>query len=498
MNNFEKVKNILKKNKINHKILPVSNVITDLGIESRLGLSTLIYKSGENSFVVILRRDDKKIDNEKLLDQLNLEDLTFCTDEDLKKLDLTSGSISPILFINIKEKGFSYKVIVDKSAFEMEKVYCGTGSPNHSLELNKLEDLLKIIGDYQVLDFTSDTSDKDISEQIVLSGITPSSSKGLHLGNYLGAAKQHVEMQKKAKQAYYFIADYHALNTVVDPEVFRSNVYNTYLDFLSFGLTPEKDNVMFYIQSGIPEIAELNLILNNVVTMGELNKMHAFKDKLQKGADTESINHGLFNYPVLMAADILIFNADVVPVGEDQKQHVEITRTIAKKFNNRYGEVMTVPDVYIKKETARVVGTDGERKMSKSLGNFIAVFDSQEEIKKQVFDIKTDPARIHPDDPGDPEKNPIFTYMRFLGFDKEKLADYESRYREGSVGDVEIKEDFYEFYLDYFKEMRDRRNDLARNEDEVRELIKKNNEEARIIAVETINKVRKAVGIDKL
>lgn len=339
-------------------------------------------------------------------------------------------------------------------------------------------------------------ANKDLSKQTVYSGINPSSSAGLHLGNYLGAAKQHVEMQSKAKRAIYFIADYHSLNSVFDPEIVRSNVYNTFLDFLSFGLEPDNKNIFFYVESGVPEVAELNLILNNVVTMAELKRMHAYKDKLGKDASADSINHGLFNYPVLMAADILLFKSDVVPVGEDQRQHVEIARDIARSFNKRYGEVLKIPEVYVNKETAKVIGTDGERKMSKSLGNQVSVFDSEEEIKKQIFGIKTDPARIHPDDPGDPEKNVIFSYMRFLDFDSKKIEDFEQRYKEGKVGDVEIKKDFYEFFLEYFKEARERREKFAADEKGIRKMIDENNKAASKIAKETIGEVRKAVGLD--
>lgn len=337
---------------------------------------------------------------------------------------------------------------------------------------------------------------KDLKKLVVVSGITPSSPKGLHLGNYLGAVKGHVEMQSKLKVANYFIADYHALNLVHDPDQVRANVINTYMDYLAFGLEPERENVNFYVQSGIPEIAELNLILNNVVTMAELKRMHAYKDKFQKGVSEDSINHGLFNYPVLMAADIIIFNADIVPVGEDQVQHVEITRDIAKSFNKRYGIVLVVPEPLVKKETARVIGIDGEKKMSKSLGNDIPVFGTEEEIRKQIFAVKTDPARIHPDDPGDPEKNPIFSYMRLMDYDQGRLADFEDRYKKGTVGDVEIKKNFYEFFMDFFNEARKRRKEYEANQEDIRKLIEKNNEKVREVAIETIARVRKAVGID--
>ncbi|MBN1332036.1 tryptophan--tRNA ligase [Candidatus Dojkabacteria bacterium] len=337
---------------------------------------------------------------------------------------------------------------------------------------------------------------KDLSKQTLVTGITPSSAKGLHLGNYLGAVKPHVMFQAQVKHANYFIADYHALNTVHDPEQMRSNVRNTYLDYLSLGLEPERKNVNFYIESGVPEIAELNIILNNVVTMAELKRMHAYKDKFQKGVNEDSINHGLFNYPVLMAADILIFEPDFVPVGEDQTQHVEIARNIAQSFNKRYGEILKVPKLYVKKEVARVVGIDGKKKMSKSLGNDLPIFAAEEEIRKQIFATVTDPARIHPDDPGDPAKNPIFSYMKLMEYDDAKLKDFESRYKKGTIGDVEIKKAFFEFFMEYFKEARQRREKFAADKAGIDKLIIKNNAEVREVAAKVIQKVRKAVGVD--
>lgn len=337
---------------------------------------------------------------------------------------------------------------------------------------------------------------QDLSKQTIVSGITPSSAKGLHLGNFLGAVKNHVEFQDKVEYAYYFIADYHSLNTVFDPEQVKHNVLNTYLDYLALGLEPERGNVSFFIESGVPEIAELNLILNNVVSMGELKRMHAYKDKFQQGVSADTINHGLFNYPVLMAADILIFGADMVPVGEDQTQHVEITRDIAESFNRRYGNILKVPKLHVKKEAARIVGIDGEKKMSKSLGNDLPIFATDEEIRQQVFAVITDPNRIHPTDPGDPDKNPIFKYMELMDYDRNKLETFRERYKEGKVGDVEIKKDFYEFFLGYFSDFRKRRQSLMDNLGDVQKLIEDNNQKVRVKAQETLATVRKAVGLD--
>jgi tryptophanyl-tRNA synthetase len=326
----------------------------------------------------------------------------------------------------------------------------------------------------------------------IFSGITPSSSKGLHLGNYLGAVKPQVDYQDKG-ECLYFIADYHALNTVFDPNEFARNVYETYLDYLSLGIDTKK--TIFFIESQVKEIFELTEILNNVVTLSQMKRMHAYKDKLaDPNADIDNINMGLFNYPILMAADILAFEPDIIPVGEDQAQHVEVCRDMAVSFNARYGKVMKIPELSVSKETARVVGTDGVRKMSKSLGNDLTVFASEEEIHKQIMGIVTDPNRIHPTDPGDPRKNVIFTYFELMQYDSKKLSEYKQRYIEGTVGDVELKKEFLAFFLEYFKPFREERERLAKDEKAIIALAHENGKKASAIAADVMVRVRKSIG----
>ena len=346
----------------------------------------------------------------------------------------------------------------------------------------------------------TDTTTKEIdlvptdqlSGKRILSGITPSSSKGLHLGNYLGAVKPQVEFQDKG-QCFYFIADYHALNTVYDPITFSNNVYETYLDYLALGIDIKKTT--FYIESHIKSIFELTEILNNVVTLAEMKRMHAYKDKLaDPEADEDLVNMGLFNYPILMAADILNFEPDIIPVGEDQSQHVEICREIAQTFNNRYGFIIKVPELYVKKDVARVPGTDGIRKMSKSLGNDLTLFADEKTIYKQVMGIVTDPNRIRIDDPGDPQKNVIFKYLRLMDYNENEILSFEEKYRLGTIGDVELKKNFYEFFLSYFKQFRDKRAELAKDKDSILKLISENGAKANEAAEPIIKKIRKAIG----
>ena len=326
----------------------------------------------------------------------------------------------------------------------------------------------------------------------ILSGINPSSTKGLHIGNYFGMVKQFVELQKTG-ECFFEVANLHSLNTVYSAEEVRKNTDDVFLQYLAFGIDPEKS--VFFVESDVPEIPYLQTILNNVVTVAELQRMHGYKDKLAKEADPGELSAGLFEYPVLMAADILLFDVDMVPVGEDQKQHVEITREIARTFNNRYGDILKIPEVKIQKATARIVGTDGQRKMSKSLSNDLSIFVDEKEIYKQIMGITTDPARIRPTDPGDPTKNICFSYLRLLDFDAKRLNEYEEKYRNGTVGDVEIKKVLYETFMTYFKPLRERKVELASDPTKLREYRELGTHKAHTVASVTIQTVKYACGL---
>lgn len=338
-----------------------------------------------------------------------------------------------------------------------------------------------------------DTDNTNFKFKRPLSGITPSSTKGLHLGNYFGAVKPHVEFQQMG-DCFYFVANVHSLNTVFNKKEVESNTENIFIEYLAFGIDPKKTT--FYVESDIPAIMYMQTILNNAVMVAELMRMHAFKDKMQNNETHESINMGLFSYPMLMTADILAFKADVVPVGEDQRQHVEICRDIAKAFNARYGDVLVVPELYVKKDSAKVLGIDGERKMSKSLGNDISVFGEETEVKKQIMRIRTDPNRIHQDDPGDPAKNVAFSYLELLEYDSKDLELMRDKYKVGKIGDVEIKEKLFTNFMDYFKELREKKVELLKNLDYVKQLRIDGAQKANSVAEDTLEKVKKAVGFE--
>lgn len=326
----------------------------------------------------------------------------------------------------------------------------------------------------------------------LVSGITPSGSE-LHIANYFGAVKPLIEFQESVEEPYYFVADLHALTTIQNRNQLEKNITGVVLDFLALGLDPEK--CVFYRQSDVPENSQLAIVLANYISFGQMKRMHAFKDKLEKGASQDSINMGLFNYPILMAADILAYKADGVPVGEDQRQHVELTRDIADNFNRTYKqEIFPLPEPIISKETGKIVGTDGERKMSKSLGNIIGIFEESEVIKKQIMGCFTDPKRLKATDLGTVEGNPVFVYHDLINDNKEEIEDLKRRYREGKVGDVEVKEKLLAAHQRLFGPMREKRKELVANMDQVREILRTGAEKARRVAEKNLREVYQVIG----
>src|SRR3989344_6323888 len=284
----------------------------------------------------------------------------------------------------------------------------------------------------------------------LLSGITPSGDGSLHIGNYLGAVKQFIKLAKD-HECFLMVADLHALTTVQNKAQLQKNTETLILNELSLllgelgglGKSRGMENVTFFRQSDVPEHAYLQTILNNVTPLGLIKRAHAYKDKLEKDTSMDEINMGLFNYPVLMASDILIYKAGLVPVGKDQKQHIEITRDIAERFNKTFKtNTFKLPEPHIPEDVAVIMGTDGKRKMSKTLGNIISIFESEEIIAKQVMGTYTDPTRIHANDPGHVEGNMVFHYLDFFG-EKQKVDELKNLYTKGKIGDVEDKEYLY-------------------------------------------------------
>lgn len=317
----------------------------------------------------------------------------------------------------------------------------------------------------------------------ILSGTQPSGRP--HLGNYYGAIRQYISLQA-GNEPFYFIASYHALTAVQEPELLKEYTLGVALDFLALGLDPEQ--AILFAQHDVPEVTELTWILSCVTPMGLLERAVSYKDKIAQGL---APNHGLFAYPVLQAADILIYLSDLVPVGQDQKQHIEMTRDIAGKFNQQFGEVFTIPDSYILDETAVVPGTDG-RKMSKSYGNEIGIFDEGKILKKKIMSIVTDSAPVEA--PKDPEQSTPFLLLRLVA-SPEETADWEARYKAGGMGYGEVKGRLVELIGDRFAPFRERRHALEDDPDYVLDVLRDGGRRARAVAQEVMHKVREATGL---
>ena len=317
----------------------------------------------------------------------------------------------------------------------------------------------------------------------ILSGIQPTGK--LHLGNYFGMMRPALHLQERG-EAYLFIANYHALTSVHDAARLRQDTWDVALDFLACGLDPER--TVFFRQSDVPEVHELAWLLSTVTPMGLLERCHSYKDKVAKGI---APSHGLFAYPVLMAADILIYQSNVVPVGRDQKQHVEVTRDIAIKFNNEFGEVFTIPAPSIQDEVAVVPGLDGQ-KMSKSYGNTIDLFGDPKETKARIMRIVTDSKGL--EEPKDPKTCNIFALYKLFATDAQR-AEMEANYLGGNYGYGHAKKALLAIFEETFAPFRARRAELQANPDYVEAVLRNGAERARATAAATLDKARQEVGL---
>jgi tryptophanyl-tRNA synthetase len=318
----------------------------------------------------------------------------------------------------------------------------------------------------------------------ILSGIQPSGT--LHIGNYFGMMKPAIELQDRG-EAFYFIADYHSMTSLTDAAQRRENTLGVALDFLACGLDPTK--AVFFRQSDLPEVCELMWILGTLTPMGLLERAHSYKDKTAKGI---SPNFGLFSYPVLMAADILLYDSNLVPVGRDQKQHVEMTRDIAIKFNLTYGETFVVPEPVIKQEVATVPGLDGQ-KMSKSYGNTIDLFGDEKATRKKIMSIVMD-SRTPAEPKPDADQNLAVQLLKLVA-PADVSADYEARLRAGGLGYGDLKKGLFEHYWNHFAEARARRAELAANLDYVDGVLRDGATRARALAGGVLTRARKAAGL---
>ena len=319
----------------------------------------------------------------------------------------------------------------------------------------------------------------------ILSGIQPSGA--LHLGNYFGMMLPAIELQAKG-EAYYFIANYHSMTSLFDAAQRRANTLDVALDFLACGLDPKKS--VFFKQSDVPEVTELSWMLTTLTPMGLLERAHSYKDKVAKGI---APNHGIFAYPVLMAADILIYDSNIVPVGKDQKQHVEVTRDIAGKFNEQYGRTFVIPEPVIREEVALVPGTDGQ-KMSKSYGNTIEIFGEEKATRKKIMGLVMD-SRTPQEPKPDAEKNIAIQLLKLVA-PANVAKDFEDRLRAGGLGYGDLKKALFEHYWNYFAEARAKRAELAANLDYVNGVLVDSANRARSLAQKVLKRAKVASGLD--
>ncbi len=317
----------------------------------------------------------------------------------------------------------------------------------------------------------------------ILSGIQPSGV--LHIGNYFGMMRPAIELQKEG-ETFYFIADYHALTSVRNPEALRENSRRVALDFLACGLDPER--AALFRQSDVPQVTELAWILSTVAPMGLFERAHSYKDKLARGLASTV---GLFSYPVLMAADILIYDSDAVPVGKDQKQHIEITRDLAVKINETYGQVFKLPEPRINPDTQVVPGLDGQ-KMSKSYGKNIDIFGDEKETRKRVMSIVTDSVPVEA--PKDPERSTI-VQLYSLFATKDEIANMKDRFKKGGTGYGDFKKELFGKLWEYFAPMRKRRDEILRDKSYIDNVLARGAKRANEVADQVMQRVRAAVGL---
>ena len=317
----------------------------------------------------------------------------------------------------------------------------------------------------------------------MLSGIQPSGS--LHLGNYFGMMSRMIRYQKE-NDLFSSIVNYHALTTIQDPIVLENNTINAALDFIALGLDPEKST--FWIQGDVSQVTEFTWIISNVTNVGLIERSTSYKDKISKGITP---NMGLFNYPILMASDILCFGGDIVPVGKDQKQHLEMTRDIAIKFNNTYGDTLVVPEPDIEQETQLIPGIDGQ-KMSKSYNNTIPIFGDEKFIRKQIMSIVTDSTPVA--EPKD-IKSPLFNlFVLFL--DEKGKKDLKGRFLSPGLQYGDVKKELFETIIEYFRPFREKREYLSSHMDYVYEQLLNGSNKASAVADQILNKVRKVTGLN--
>jgi tryptophanyl-tRNA synthetase len=450
-----------------------------LGIGPEGGVSTLIFKA-DGKFIAVFRRDDHRLDTSKIKKHLKVSNLEMASADEI--LEQTGGAKGATPMVN------HLFTLMDDSILGREFVYGGTGSFEHDLKIKP--QVLQKVTEAVAGDFIETSVTQRVKKRI-LTGDRPTGK--MHLGHFVGSLRNRVRLQDSYDQ-FLIIADVQALTDNYDnPEKVRASIREVLLDYLAVGIDPTKSTI--FIQSLIPEIAELTVFYLDLVTLERVLRNPTVKDEIKQKGFGQNIPAGFAMYPVSQAADITAFNANLVPAGEDQLPMVEQTREIVRKFNSLYGEVFVEPEALLG-EVKRLPGIDGNAKMGKSLGNAIYLSDSEEELKKKVMGMYTDPTRIHATDPGKVEGNPVFVYHDAFNPNKTEVEELKKRYSEGTVGDIEVKEKLFVALNEFLKPIREKRAEFAKDPENLDRILKEGTARAREVAKETMKKVRHAMKID--
>lgn len=445
------------------------------GENIRQAMPNMVLKT-EKGLVVVQRRGDTQIDNKKLKKLLNVQRLSLANENELKTLGLEPGIVPPL--------GYEIPFFMDQKVLENDQIYTGTGDRLFALKLNP-HDLLKVnkatIGDFTRLE------DKESGGR-VLSGIRATGR--LHLGNYLGAVKGMLELQENPDyQTFYMVVDLHTVTTPYDKDTLKDSVRNIIIDYLACGLDPQKSTI--FIQSMVPEHIELAYLFSTVVSVARMQHLPTFKEKVKQHPG--NVTMALLNYPVLMAADILVYKAGLVPVGVDQEPHLEVTREIARKMNEKYGLNLPEPERFAT-PGEYVPSLTGEGKMSKSVeGSYINITDNLEVIKEKLAKAPTDQGKGSKV----PTEGGVASLLElvelFQGLEKRK--EYEKQYIGEGIRYKELKEELAQAIYDELKGIQDKRSELEKDSEFVDQVIKEGADKARKVASETLREVKKAMGI---
>jgi len=462
------------------KLQKAVEVLGYLGLTLADGSATMIMRA-DDRFVAVVRRDDCRVDFDKVKKLLGVKTLRMANENEFVEV-----MNIPVGTARVYTPGL--KTLLDKKLFEKEYLTGGSGSFTCSIRC-RAEDYKKIPNS-QVADVV-EGEEKISGKKRILTGDTPTGK--LHLGHYVGTLENRVKLQS-VYDTYIILANVHAYaNYYSAVDKINEDVYNVFLDNLAVGIDPNVATI--FLESGVPEIYELYTFFLTMVKHGRVIRNPSVKEEIKyKGLDPSV---AFIVYPILQAADILAFNADLVPVGEDQLPVIEQTREIAREFNKTFGETFIVPEAKVGR-IARLVGIDGKLKMSKSGDNAILLSDDEKTLKEKVMRIFTDPNRIHATDPGKVEGNPVFIYHDAFNPNKSEVEDLKKRYQVGKVGDIEVKEKLFKALNTFLTPIREKRQYYMDRPKEAKEILIEGTKRARKVAMETLARVREKTGIDKL